>query len=97
MDYTQLIRDLGYPAVVSIGLGLAVWKSIKWTAEKVVQPFVHKHLELVGEIQESMRRQQATMDRLTTNQEQQTEILQDQSLQLAALAKSLVIDPQKGA
>jgi hypothetical protein len=50
---TEFIKTVGFPSAVLIFVGIAIWKVLKWTGEKVVLPIKDSHVELVKSAQKT--------------------------------------------
>jgi hypothetical protein len=66
MDWTAVIRELGFPAAAFAGLAYAIWQVGKFLAPHL-SGFFTKHIELV--------------DSLRTSTEKQTDLLEGQAVQ----------------
>ncbi len=101
MDILPILREFGFPTVVSSVLLVGLWKICYWLRSDFFTPLKNSHLRLVGQLQKSdeshvdthsrnavtleviaktqerqadtQDRQAQTLDRMVTNQETQTE------------------------
>lgn len=67
--WLKVISTIGFPSVVLIALGLALWRIGDWMANKVINPLVDSHTSLVKQLQSSDERNSETLETLakTTN------------------------------
>lgn len=54
--YIAVLRDFGVAVACLFGLAIAVWKTARWTAEKVILPITAAHLGLVTKVQEAVEK-----------------------------------------
>lgn len=59
-----LIGQVGVPAALLLGIGLAAWKSIKWGGTNIIIPFVKTHVSLMEEVVANLREQTAYLESL---------------------------------
>lgn len=61
MDMVTIIRDLGLPVALLLGMGWGLYQGICWFGTKVILPLQARHLTFLDKVE-------AAIDTLTTSQ-----------------------------
>jgi len=85
IDYVALVQQFGIMGSILVGVLLTVYRAGKWIGVHILQPVAERHIAFVERLEKIQLEHGATLKELSHIQQQQTEILQAQVVQLTAL------------
>lgn len=65
-EVVEFIKNVGFPAAVLIFVGVALWRILIWTGNKIVLPIKDAHVELVKSAQQTNEVNSKTLDRMAS-------------------------------
>jgi hypothetical protein len=64
METLEVIKNVGFPSAVLIFVGIALWRVLVWTGNKVVLPIKDAHVKLVESAQQTNETNAKTLEKM---------------------------------
>ena len=71
--------NYGVPTALLAGFVLGLWRVLVWARDKVVEPVVKNHMELIDTLKTHMPRQTGAIEEQTAEIKGQTKLLEDRT------------------
>lgn len=66
MDIIEIIKEIGFPAAVSVGLGWGIYRIIVWILQFVVQNLI-ENTKVLSEIKQTMLKNREILEEIRTH------------------------------
>lgn len=92
--WVEVVKSVGFPIGAFLLLFFSVRKAVYWVGEKVVQPAVTAHVELVGTLQRSVEDNTTSNAKTSESVRKLSEAYEEQTQLLKQIAKTQTVVPQ---
>ncbi len=65
MDFLDIVKSIGFPSAVLVFVGIAIWRIMVWAGNKVVEPVVAAHIQLVESAKTTNETNAKTLEKMT--------------------------------